>query len=76
MQLVDNRDKVFFYVLTCVFQKLLKFNPHRRISAKEALNHAFFKDDADSVRTSNSLSPTSTSESDSIDSRSDTPVSK
>ncbi|XP_045207843.1 cyclin-dependent kinase 4-like [Mercenaria mercenaria] len=60
-----------------LFEKLLTFNPHRRISASDALRHKYFKDcDIDSVRTTSSLSPTSTSESDSTDGRSDTPVSK
>ncbi|KAH3701133.1 cyclin-dependent kinase 4-like [Dreissena polymorpha] len=64
-------------VATNLFDKLLMFNPHRRISASEALNHPFIKDvDIESIRTSASLSPTSTSEGDSADSRSDTPVSK
>lgn len=56
-------------------QKLLTFNPHRRISASDSLRHKYFKDcDIESVRTTSSLSPTS--ESDSTDGRSDTPVSK
>ena len=54
------------------------FNPHKRISAKEALNHAYFRDDLDTSRTSSSpsMSSPSMSESDSTDGRSDTPVSK
>lgn len=60
-----------------LFEKLLTFNPHRRVSASDALRHKYFKDcDIESVRTTSSLSPTSTSESDSTDGRSDTPVSK
>lgn len=51
------------------------FNPDHRISARDALDHAYFRDDLDSIRTSSSLS---TSENDSFDTdgRSDTPVSK
>ncbi|XP_041371365.1 cyclin-dependent kinase 6-like [Gigantopelta aegis] len=58
-----------------LLERLLTFNHHRRITASEVLNHAYFKEDLDSIRTSSSLS---TSESDSFDtgSRSDTPVSK
>ncbi|XP_012938757.2 cyclin-dependent kinase 4 [Aplysia californica] len=56
-----------------LLEKLLIFNPERRISAREALHHGYFRDDLDSIRTSSSLS---TSENDSLsDSRSDTPVS-
>lgn len=59
-------------------EKLMKFNPHKRISAKEALNHAYFRDDLECSRTSSSpsMSSSSMSESDSTDGRSDTPVSK
>ncbi|XP_052805421.1 cyclin-dependent kinase 4-like [Mya arenaria] len=65
------------HVAIDLFEKLLAFNPHHRISANEALNHPYFKDmDLESVRTTASLSPVSTSEGDSADSRSDTPVSK
>ena len=68
-------DKIIYFFFCS--QKLLTFNPHRRISASDALRHKYFKDcDIDSVRTTSSLSPTSTSESDSTDGRSDTPVSK
>ncbi|KAK6182669.1 cyclin-dependent kinase 6 [Patella vulgata] len=58
-----------------LLEKLLCFNQHRRISAREALSHRYFRDDLDSFRTSSSLS---TSETDSFDTdgRSDTPVSK
>ncbi|WAR06088.1 CDK6-like protein, partial [Mya arenaria] len=63
------------HVAIDLFEKLLAFNPHHRISANEALNHPYFKDmDLESVRTTASLSPVSTSEGDSADSRSDTPV--
>ncbi|XP_059154732.1 cyclin-dependent kinase 4-like [Physella acuta] len=51
-----------------LLEKLLIFNPERRIHAKFALHHSYFRDDFD--RTSSSLS-----ENDSDD-RSDTPVSK
>ena len=65
-------------VILHLFQKLMMFNPHKRISAKEALNHAYFRDDLDTSRTSSSpsMSSPSMSESDSTDGRSDTPVSK
>lgn len=59
-----------------LLEKLLLFNPHKRISASNAINHAFFRDEIDSLRTSSSMS---VSESDSgldTSSRSDTPVSK
>lgn len=56
-----------------LLEKMLIFNPDRRISAREALHHTYFRDDLDSIRTSSSLSA-SGSESLS-DSRSDTPVS-
>lgn len=59
-----------------LFEKLLTFNPHKRIRASEALCHAYFKDcDIDCTRTSSSLSPTS-SESENADGRSESPVSK
>ncbi|CAG5119354.1 unnamed protein product [Candidula unifasciata] len=57
-----------------LLEKLLIFRPEQRINARTALNHTYFRDDLDSMRTSSSLS---TSETDSISgSRSDTPVSK
>lgn len=63
-----------------LFERLMKFNPHQRISAKEALNHPYFTDDLDSSGTSSSpsmssLSSSSMSESDSAEGRSDTPLS-
>jgi len=59
---------------TLSFQRMLVFRPDRRISSRVALNHPYFRDDLDSIRTSSSLS---TSENDSFsDGRSDTPVSK
>lgn len=55
-----------------LMEKMLIFKPGRRISARDALNHLYFRDDVDSIRTSSSLS-----ENDSFsDGRSDTPVSK
>ena len=55
-------------------QKLLVFNPHNRITARDSLQHPYFKDELESIRTSSSLSE---SESlDTSDCRSDTPVSK
>ncbi|KAK7482976.1 hypothetical protein BaRGS_00025753 [Batillaria attramentaria] len=57
-----------------LLERMLVISPARRISAREALNHPYFRDDLDSIRTSSSLS---TSENDSFsDGRSDTPVSK
>lgn len=58
-----------------LLEKLIQFNPHNRLSARSALQHSYFRDDLDSLRTSSSLS---VSESDSCDNdgRSDTPVSK
>lgn len=58
-----------------LLEKLIQFNPHSRLSARSALQHSYFRDDLDSLRTSSSLS---VSESDSCDNdgRSDTPVSK
>lgn len=57
-----------------LLEQMLIFNPKRRISARDAMHHAYFRDDLDSIRTSSSLSA---SENDSFcDSRSDTPVSK
>lgn len=59
-----------------LLEKLLQFNAHKRISARNAMNHAYFRDEIDSLRTSSSMS---VSESDSgldTSSRSDTPVSK
>ncbi|CAC5413630.1 CDK6 [Mytilus coruscus] len=59
-----------------LLEKLLQFNPHKRISARNAMNHSYFRDEIDSLRTSSSMS---VSESDSgldTSSRSDTPVSK
>ncbi|KAL5009592.1 hypothetical protein ScPMuIL_011897 [Solemya velum] len=58
-----------------LLEKFLVFNPHQRICAYDALNHPYFKDDLDSLRTSSSLS-VSESDSSITDSRSDTPVSK
>ncbi|KAK0049940.1 cyclin-dependent kinase 4, partial [Biomphalaria pfeifferi] len=55
-----------------LLEKMLIFNPSRRIMARNALNHAYFREDLESIRTTSSLS-----ENDSFsDSRSDTPVSK
>ncbi|KAK3610961.1 hypothetical protein CHS0354_000964 [Potamilus streckersoni] len=56
-----------------LLENLLKFNPHQRISAKNALNHQYLRDEIDDIQTS---SPSSVSESNSSDGRSDTPVSK
>ncbi|BFZ06495.1 hypothetical protein BsWGS_09534 [Bradybaena similaris] len=57
-----------------LLERLLIFSQDQRINARTALNHTYFRDDLDSIRTSSSLS---TSETDSIsDGRSDTPVSK
>lgn len=57
-----------------LLERMLVTNPIRRITARDALNHPYFRDDLDSIRTSSSLS---TSENDSFsDGRSDTPVSK
>lgn len=58
-----------------LLEKLISFNPHRRLSAQEAMNHSYFRDDLDSLRTSSSLS-VSEGESFETDGRSDTPVSK
>ncbi|KAJ8305099.1 hypothetical protein KUTeg_017349 [Tegillarca granosa] len=58
-----------------LLEKLICFNPHRRLSAQEAMNHSYFRDDLDSLRTSSSLS-VSEGESFETDGRSDTPVSK
>lgn len=45
-----------------LLEKLLTFNPHKRISASEALNHFYFKHcDIDDICTVSSLSPTSSS---------------
>ncbi|KAL8599779.1 hypothetical protein ACOMHN_040489 [Nucella lapillus] len=54
-----------------LMERMLVFKPGRRISSHQALMHPYFRDDLDSIRTSSSLS-----ENDSIDGRSDTPVSK
>ena len=57
-----------------LLQKFLIFNPHNRITARDSLQHPYFKDELESIRTSSSLSE---SESlDTSDCRSDTPVSK
>ncbi|KAK3798952.1 hypothetical protein RRG08_016029 [Elysia crispata] len=57
-----------------LLEKLLVFNPDQRIIARAALNHPYFRDDLESIRTTSSLSA---SENDSFsDGRSDTPVSK
>lgn len=57
-----------------LLEKLLIFNPHNRITAHDSLQHPYFKDELESIRTSSSLSE---SESlDTSDCRSDTPVSK
>ncbi|XP_070174896.1 cyclin-dependent kinase 6-like [Littorina saxatilis] len=57
-----------------LMERMLVFRPGRRVSSRDALNHPYFRDDLDSIRTSSSLS---TSENDSFsDGRSDTPVSK
>lgn len=71
-----NQTCVYYYKFSIFLQKLLQFNPHKRISARNALNHSYFRDEIDSLRTSSSMS---VSESDSgldTSSRSDTPVSK
>ncbi|KAK3106220.1 hypothetical protein FSP39_015485 [Pinctada imbricata] len=59
-----------------LIEKLLSFNPHHRISAHDALNHSYFRDELDSVRTSSSLSVSESDSLDTSDCRSDTPVSK
>jgi len=57
-----------------LLEKFLIFNPHNRITARDSLQHPYFKDELESIRTSSSLSE---SESlDTSDCRSDTPVSK